>query len=277
MQIIAEIGWNHLGDMELASKMIEAAARSGATHAKFQTWKTSRLKTGPWDSDGRREIYEKAQLTDDSHHFLVKVCSDIGIKFLTSCFSARDVEFIFKISDEIKVASTEILNEELLLCITRELKKNVGRHVYISTGTCTLDEVGSVVNQLRLAGVGHDQFTLMHCVSSYPVAAESCNMMRIPRLKQVASRVGYSGHFNGIEDALVAVHLDVDAIEKHFTIDRSLPGRDNAFAVLPEQLEILTRFVRFRDDMLYGSMPNIEGIQECERASIEYRGRWDAK
>ena len=81
-EVIAEIGWNHMGDMDLAEKMVEAASQSGANYAKFQTWSTKRLKKGEWDEDGRRQIYEKAELTFENHEFLVDVCKKNQIEFL---------------------------------------------------------------------------------------------------------------------------------------------------------------------------------------------------
>ena len=92
-KIIAEIGWNHMGDMTLAKEMISSAAESGADYAKFQTWSVSKLKQGPWDDDGRRQIYEKAQLTRDQHFELNEYCNNHHISFLTSLFNVDDIDF----------------------------------------------------------------------------------------------------------------------------------------------------------------------------------------
>ena len=94
IDIIAEIGWNHMGDMDLAEKMIVSAKDAGATYAKFQTWSVDNLKNGSCDNDGRLEIYKKAELSESDHSFLKKCCDANNIKFLTSCFSAKSVDLI---------------------------------------------------------------------------------------------------------------------------------------------------------------------------------------
>ena len=101
INLIAEIGWNHMGDMDLAEKMIISAKKSGADFCKFQTWSEKNLKPGPWDKDGRREIYIKAGLTEEKHHKLKKICNDQKINFLTSVFNLKDLPFVSKINSEI--------------------------------------------------------------------------------------------------------------------------------------------------------------------------------
>jgi sialic acid synthase SpsE len=108
MNIIAEIGWNHMGDMALAKQMINEAAANGATHAKFQSWSVSNLKPGVWDTDGRREIYEKAQLTLADHKYLKQVCDDNNIEFMSSVFSLRDIE-IYKQVTRYHLSKVEII------------------------------------------------------------------------------------------------------------------------------------------------------------------------
>jgi len=94
MIVIAEIGWNHCGDMSLAKQMAKAAMESGATYAKYQTWSVNRLKSGSWDEDGRRQIYEKAELSKQDHIELIEYCNQIGIKFLSSVFSIPDAKLL---------------------------------------------------------------------------------------------------------------------------------------------------------------------------------------
>ena len=115
IKIIAEIGWNHCGDLELAKKMAKAAQESGATYAKYQTWSVSRLKPGSWDKDGRREIYEKAELSEQDHTELINYCNKIGITFLSSVFSISDAELLVKLGcKEVKIPSFESRNHELI-------------------------------------------------------------------------------------------------------------------------------------------------------------------
>ena len=106
IKIIAEIGWNHMGDMNIAQKMIEAAAQNGADYAKFQTWSVDRLKAGEWDQDGRRQIYEKAELNREDHITLMEMCSANQIEFLSSVFSIKDAELLRSLGvREVKIPS----------------------------------------------------------------------------------------------------------------------------------------------------------------------------
>lgn len=222
MKIIAEIGWNHMGDMSLAKKMILQAKASGADYAKFQTWKVDRLKPGPWDVDGRREIYEKAQLTNVDHQLLKTTCDKAGIKFLTSCFCSDDLEFVRSLSDEIKIPGTECSNVNLVSQAIEMFDT-----VFVSTGS------SGEVEYKKWAPYGN--VFLLHCVSSYPCPAENVNLPRLAHISELTSRFGYSGHYDGIWDAVAAASIGAKVIEKHFTLDKSLPGRDNKFALLPDQ------------------------------------------
>ena len=112
-ELIAEIGWNHMGDMELAEKMISEAAGSGVEYFKFQTWKVDNLKDGPWNNDGRLEIYKKAELSDENHKALVDLCKKYNVKFLTSLFNIKDLKFVSQLSNNaIKIPSHEVYNLE---------------------------------------------------------------------------------------------------------------------------------------------------------------------
>ena len=125
-KLIAEIGWNHMGDINLAKEMISAAAESGAEYAKFQTWSVSRLKSGPWDLDGRREIYIKAELTKDQHYELKEYCDKNSIKFMSSVFSIPDAEMLKDvISDYVKIPSAESRNHNLLKYVNNHLEKSL--------------------------------------------------------------------------------------------------------------------------------------------------------
>ena len=110
--LIAEIGWNQFGDINLAKKMIKSAYESGANYAKFQTWSVKRLKKGSWDEDGRREIYNKAELSREDHVELIKYCKSIGIEFLSSVFSIEDAMLLKSLG--VKEVKYQVLNQEIL-------------------------------------------------------------------------------------------------------------------------------------------------------------------
>lgn len=232
-RLIAEIGWNFIGDMTLAKEMIIAAKESGADYAKFQTWSTQDLKPGAWDNDGRIELYKKAELTPEKHHELKEYCDKHKIEFLTSVFNKKYFNFIKDLKlKSIKIASMEINNKSLIA----DAKKNF-QQVFISTGATKLIELEKISQDLK-----GDQFVMFHCVSSYPTPAKNVNLPRIKYLKKHFSRVGYSGHYKGISDAIAALDYNIEFIEKHFTIDNNLPGRDNQFSILPHEMKILSDY-----------------------------------
>ena len=137
IEVIAEIGWNHLGDMDLAKKMIESASINGASYAKFQSWSVERLGPGSWDTDGRRQIYEKAELSESKHIELINHCNKNKINFLSSVFSIDDAKLLKKLECEsVKIPSFESRNTELI----KFCDKNFER-VFMSCGTSTFDEI----------------------------------------------------------------------------------------------------------------------------------------
>jgi len=263
MKIIAEIGWNHMGDMELAKEMINAAKEAGADYAKFQTWSVKNLKPGPWDTDGRLEIYKKAELTQEKHFYLKETCNQIGIDFLTSIFNINDADWLKDLDNSlIKVPSHEVYNIELV-----EKLDGLFDNILVSTGAASWEEI----NNLKSV-VNNSHLILMHCVSAYPCHPENINLERINDLKTISDKVGYSGHLPEIYDALASMEYGVSYIEKHFTIDKSLPGRDNEFALLPSELKVICDFRdRYQDMKIYHGKDS----QGIESDIIDnYRGRW---
>jgi N,N'-diacetyllegionaminate synthase len=263
-KIVAEIGWNHMGDMDLAKRMISAAAENGADFAKFQTWSVIRLKPGDWDNDGRREIYEKAELSFEQHLILKKYCESENIEFLSSVFSVKDAELLKGITSSfVKIPSFESCNAPLLQYVNKEFD-----HIYLSTGTSTYKEINESVKLLDKT-----KTTLLHCVSSYPCDPSTANLPRIIQLRKLCPRVGYSDHIEGVESSKVALEYNINVIEKHFTVDHNLPGRDNKFAILPHELKDLSDYIKLRETM---NKPLGEDFQEAELDSRNnYRGRFN--
>lgn len=266
---IAEIGWNFLGDIELANKMVAAAAKSGATHVKFQYWCVDKLKDGEWDNDGRREIYEKAELNKDKIRQLIDIATEHNVEAFFSVFDVRDAKDILDIgSDIIKIPSHEISNIELIefCCKNFDL-------VLISAGACSeaeLLKLKEVVDALGCSG----KICVMHCVSSYPCPNENANIPRLQTLKTLFNKadLGLSDHTGSVVVPAVAAAYGATVIEKHFTVDHSLPGRDNKFALLPDEF---AQMVAFHKEAMSALIFKGVGFQECERATVEYyRGRW---
>ena len=264
--IIAEIGWNHMGEMDLARKMIKEASESGANIAKFQTWKVSRLKSGEWDLDGRREIYEKAELSINDHQFLISCCEEFNIDFMSSAFSIPDAQLLLDLGcKKVKIPSFEVANYKLL-----SFCKKYFQTIYVSTGTATSKEIQKLADLFKEF---KGNLIVMHCVSAYPCDASTINLPRIAKLNSYFKNVGFSDHTQGIWAAVASLKYSPVAIEKHFTIDKNLPGRDNKFAILPKDLKDLHSFIeqypKFEKDN--GLEYNIKEISSRE----QYRGRFD--
>lgn len=264
VKIIAEIGWNHCGDMNLAKQMIKSAADSGAHYAKFQTWSVSRLKSGDWDIDGRREIYERAELTKDRHIELIQYCTIAGIEFLSSVFSIHDADLLVELGcNAVKIPSFESRNIELIKFCNKHFET-----VFMSTGTSDLTEIKDSVSFFDTA-----ELYLMHCVSVYPCSYEIANLPKMLKLKELHYNIGYSDHIQGIESAKIAIGLGATVIEKHFTIDNNLPGRDNKFAILPDELFGLFKYCQYIDMMM---IDHGTGYNELELTSRNnYSGRFN--
>ena len=263
-KIIAEIGWNHCGDINLAKKFIESASKNGADYAKFQTWSTSRLKKGSWDSDGRREIYEKAELSEDDHLELIQHCKKFNISFLSSVFSIQDAELLSKIGcDIVKIPSFESRNIDLIKYCNENFNT-----IIMSGGTSTFEEIKKSVTL-----VDNADLYLMHCVSVYPGEYLEANLPKMRRLSQICEKVGLSDHIEGVESSKIAIGEGAVIIEKHFTIDKNLPGRDNKFSILPDQLKDLSDFIKNRELMLIDQGIGYNIKEEDSR--LNYTGRFN--
>jgi N,N'-diacetyllegionaminate synthase len=266
IEVIAEIGWNHMGDLSLASEMIESAANSGATMAKFQFWDPKYLKEGSWDQDGRRQIYDKAALTIDDIHQLVELTKVNNINFLISVFGTKGAKIIKDIGiNSIKIPSHETTNLELISFCAENFE-----YIYFSAGASLESEV---LVALEILKKGSADFNLMHCVSSYPCAPEHSNMPRLDWLKSLHHDVGYSDHTQSILIPSIALAKGARVIEKHFTIDKNLPGRDNKFALDASEFKKMTALLLEANNSLIDKGRDYQGI---EKDTVEnYRGRWE--
>jgi len=264
IKVIAEIGWNHCGDMDIAKKMIESAQSSGANYAKFQTWSTKRLKSGEWDSDGRREIYQKAELSKEDHLKLKSFCENLNIQFLSSAFSVPDAELLVEIGcSAVKIPSFESRNKELIAYCNENFNT-----IIMSCGTSTFDEIKESVGLINKADL-----YLMHCVSVYPGEYDEANLPKMNELKKLCNKVGLSDHIEGVESSKIAIGEGAVILEKHFTIDNDLPGRDNKFAILPKQLKDLTDYIKNRSLMLESLGLGFNDKENNSR--LNYTGRFN--
>jgi N-acetylneuraminate synthase len=244
--IIAEIGSNFNGDLELCKRMITAARECGADAVKFQSWSKSSLisraeyarNTAYADMHRHfgslEQMVERYQFTPEQHRVVCAYCREIGIEFASTPFSPEEVDLLVSLDVPfLKVASMDINYLSLLGHIGGK-----GRPVILSTGMATLGEVERAIATLRSAGSG--PVALLHCISIYPPDPKDIHLNNIPMLeKAFAVPVGFSDHTMGTAIPLAAVALGACIIEKHFTLDKEMEGWDHWISADPTELKAL--------------------------------------
>ena len=269
--IIAEAGVNHNGSIDQALRLADAAQASGADAVKFQTFRADLLatRTAPKAAYQERakavaesqfEMLKRLELDAGAHQRIFDHCRQIGIQFLSSPFDLQSADLLDAMNVPLfKVPSGEITNFPFLQHLAGK-----GRPLIVSTGMSTLVEVEEAVNVLRAAGAAH--LTLLHCVTEYPAPYADINLRAMQTLQSTFGLpVGYSDHTLGIEIAIAAVAMGAVVIEKHFTLDRSLPGPDHAASLEPAELKRLVTAIRNVEAAL-GT--GIKLPAPCERANL---------
>lgn len=248
--IIAEAGVNHNGDINLAKKLIEQAAKAGADVVKFQTFKANscvsvsakkakyQLETTAKE-ESQLEMIEKLELSYESHFELMKHCKKHGIAFLSTPFDLESVEFLRGLDlPYFKIPSGEITNLPYLKAVAKCKKR-----VLLSTGMANLGEIEAALTILRKNGTRN--ITLLHCNTEYPTPFEDVNLNALKTLKEAFKlEVGYSDHTEGIVASLGAVALGAVVIEKHFTLDKTMEGPDHRASLEFEELKALCKGIR---------------------------------
>ncbi len=244
--IIAEVGSNHNGDMDLCRQLIDAAAETGANAVKFQSWTDkSLIAEEEYDrntdySDKKkhfgslREMVSAYQLTSDQHVLAHARCVEQGIAFCSTPFSPEEVDLLESLDVPFfKIASMDVVHLPLLRYVAR--KK---RPLVISTGMATLGEVERAVDAVRTEC--NDQIVLLHCISIYPPEYETIHLRNIETLQRAFDcPVGFSDHTLGTAIPLAAIALGACMIEKHFTLDQDMSGWDHAISANPEQMRTI--------------------------------------
>lgn len=256
--IIAEIGENHIGDMNIAKQLINKAAESGVDYVKFQSYKPEIFRS----DDPEYDWFKKVSLSDESHFMLKEYSEKRGIKFLSAPFSLERARFLKeKVHlNEVKVASGMMMDFKLLDYCNENFST-----VFLSTGLATYQEIEDAVSHLEKANL-----YILHCVTQYPLKKEDANLSSILRLKQLFpdKRIGYSDHTAGILACLVAVSLGAEVVEKHFTLDKNTSeGTDHILSAEPEELKKMVGMVRDVEVMLGD---NSQKPAECEKEIIEF-------
>lgn len=248
--IIAEAGVNHNGDLEMARQLVDVTAEAGADAVKFQTFTAESLVTEDAPkadyqlrttnvSESQYEMLKRLELSTDAHRNLIEHARNKGILFLSTPFDEESADLLDELGvPAYKISSGEITNLPFLAYVARKQKPMI-----VSTGMSDLNEVEEALRCIRQDGNGN--VVLLHCVSSYPAAPADVNLRAMISMREKFSLpVGYSDHTLGIEVSLAAVALGACVIEKHITLDRTLPGPDHTASLEPDELKDLVRGIR---------------------------------
>jgi len=259
--IIAEAGVNHNGDIEIAKRLIDVAADAGVDYVKFQTFKANKIVTkqaqradyqnkNTKDLDTQYEMLKKLELNEDSHHLLIKYCNHKRIKFLSTGFDLDSLEFLNKTGIKLaKIPSGEITNYPYLKKVAQLYSE-----VILSTGMSDMDEINEALAILLKFGVKKENITILHCNSEYPTPMLDVNLKAMLHIQtELDVKVGYSDHTLGIEVPIAAVALGARLIEKHFTLDRNLPGPDHRASLEPLELKQMVSSIRNIEEAISGN------------------------
>jgi N,N'-diacetyllegionaminate synthase len=250
--VIAEAGVNHNGDISLAKKLIDVAVAAGADLVKFQSFCANRLVTreakkanyqvlSTGSTDSQYQMLSRLELSKEMHLELIAYCAACDIGFLSTGFDIESVDFLVSVGiSYLKIPSGEIINLPYLRHIGR-----LGKPVILSTGMATLCDIELAIDALEKAGTKRSLITVLHCTSEYPTPMEEVNLQAMKSM-QVTFGVatGYSDHTAGIEVAIAAAALGATVIEKHFTLNRNLPGPDHKASLEPDELKAMVTAIR---------------------------------
>lgn len=270
--IIAEAGVNHNGDLSLARKLVEAAAEAGADYVKFQTFKAEKLVTKSAqkaayqvkninDSDNSQfQMLKNLEMPYEWHFELRDYAHSLGIKFLSTGFDEESIDFLDQLGiDLYKIPSGEITNRPYLNHIA-----NKNKDIIFSTGMANMKEVSDAMDVFIQAGIVRDRITILHCNTEYPTPMKDVNLKAMNKIQEVLGvNVGYSDHTLGIEVPIAAVALGAKVIEKHFTLDKTMPGPDHIASLEPSELKNMIKAIRNVELAMTGS-----GIKEPSQSEL---------
>ena len=273
--IIAEAGVNHNGSLEMAKQLVDKAVEAGADYIKFQTFKASKLVTKAAKQaeyqqknigkggDSQYQMLKKLELSPEDHKVLIAYCKECGVKFFSTAFDIDSIEFLHSLNLGMwKIPSGEVTNYPFLKRIA-----SFNEPTILSTGMCEMGDVRAAVTALYKNGLSKENLILLHCNTEYPTPFEDVNLKAMDALcKEFGVEVGYSDHTKGIEIPIAAVALGATVIEKHFTLDRLLPGPDHKASLEPDELKAMVSAVRNIEKALGGD--GTKHVSESERKNI---------
>ena len=272
--IIAEAGVNHNGDIDIAKQLIDVAAMAGVDYVKFQTFKSEKLvskKTVKADyqrkntgnvKESQLEMLKKLELSVSDHHELIAHCRRNNISFFSTAFDLESLQFLKDLGLTLfKVPSGEMTNLPYL-----EKIADIAEEIIISTGMCTMQEIADAIKVLQKKSTA--KITVLHCNTEYPTPFQDVNLLAMNTIKnEFDVEIGYSDHTLGIEVPIAAVALGATVIEKHFTLDRSLPGPDHAASLEPAELKQMADSIR-NIDLALGNGKKMPSESESKNIEI---------
>jgi N,N'-diacetyllegionaminate synthase len=275
--IIAEAGVNHNGSLELAKKLVDVAAEAQVDYVKFQTFKAETIvsptarkadyqaKNMGNDDDSQFAMLKQLELSDDNHLILMAYAKQKNIKFFSTAFDVEGVLYLQRLGlDMFKIPSGEITNYPYLRAIAQTAKP-----VILSTGMANLSEIENAVSVLLKYGTLREAITILHCNTEYPTPMEDVNLTAMQTIGQAFGvKIGYSDHTLGIEVPIAAVAMGASVIEKHFTLDRNLPGPDHVASLEPAELKAMVAAIRNIEQAISGSGRKEASKSEAKNKNI---------
>lgn len=271
--IIAEAGVNHNGSIDMAKQLIDAAAIAGVDYVKFQTFKAEKLVTKDANQaeyqqrnaadDSQYAMLKKLELSEAQHKILIAYCKENGVNFLSTAFDLESIEYLHSLHLGLwKIPSGEITNYPYLKKIAQ-----YGEPVIMSTGMCSMDDVEQALTVLLEHGLTKEQIMLLHCNTEYPTPMQDVNLKAMLQMRdKFGVKVGYSDHTKGIEVPIAAVAMGADVIEKHFTLDRTLPGPDHKASLEPNELNAMVDAIRNIEQALGDGQKHVSVSEEKNMA-----------
>lgn len=275
--IIAEAGVNHNGSTDLAKKLIDAAVNAGVDFVKFQTFKSESLvsksaKKASYQientkdtSESQLQMLKKLELSKEQHYEIVSYCNEKNISFFSTAFDIESLEFLKELGlSMVKIPSGEITNLPYL-----RKAAELFSEIIISTGMSTMNDIEQAVNVFLKAGHNQNNISIMHCNTEYPTEMKDVNLLAMNTIQlKFSTKVGYSDHTLGTEVPIAAVALGAKIIEKHFTLDRSLPGPDQLASLEPNELKFMVDAIRNIELAISGSGEKLPSESETKNIEI---------
>lgn len=275
--IIAEAGVNHNGDLNRAFELIDIAADAGADYVKFQTFNAANLvsdsaKKADYQVENTRnsnesqlQMLQNLELSFSDHEAIINYCRFRNVKFFSTAFDLESLSYLSTLDlDMVKIPSGEITNLPYLRLAAESFSK-----VILSTGMASLDEIGEALKVFFNEGMSNEDITILHCNTEYPTPMSDVNLKAMLTIgEKFGTAIGYSDHTLGIEVPVAAVALGATVIEKHFTIDRTLPGPDHAASLEPGELKAMVKAVRNIELAISGSGVKAPSSSESKNINI---------